>query len=108
MSELSLNCWVVGDDAEQVFTVKIPPTENVSILKKMIKDENNFPFPAKDLLLWKVSLPVDNDLDSELLSLPLDNDSKLSPPSKELSSFFDEPERGHLHVIVKPPTSASP
>jgi Crinkler effector protein N-terminal domain len=36
---LSLNCWIIGDDPDRVFTVKIPQTKNVSILKKLIKEK---------------------------------------------------------------------
>jgi len=36
---LSLNCFVLGEDADNVFTVKLPKTDNVSILKKVIKEE---------------------------------------------------------------------
>jgi crinkler effector protein len=35
---LSLNCLVLGDDLEKMFTVKIPKTENVSILKDWIEE----------------------------------------------------------------------
>jgi len=57
MSLLSLNCFVLGDDADKVFTVKVPKTENVSILKKMIKEENArllARVDAKDLELFQV------------------------------------------------------
>ena len=62
MSTLSLNCLLFDDDSKQVFTVKIPKSENVSILKKMIKEENArhlAHLDAKDLILWKVRLPID-------------------------------------------------
>jgi hypothetical protein len=45
-----------------MFTVKIPKTDNVSILKKLIKEEkaphlNHV--AASDLELWEVSFPID-------------------------------------------------
>ena len=52
-SLLSANC-LLGDDSTKVFTVKIPESENVSVLKKMIKEENNHDLAhldAKDLIL---------------------------------------------------------
>ena len=63
MSMLSLNCWVVGDSRDEIFTVKIHKTKNVSILKDIIKEKNidlfnNF--DSKQLRLWKVCLPLDN------------------------------------------------
>jgi hypothetical protein len=57
---LSLNCLFSEDDSTKAFTVKISESENVSFLKKMIKEENAPHFnhlAAKDLVLWKVSLP---------------------------------------------------
>ncbi|KAJ3498893.1 hypothetical protein NLJ89_g10162 [Agrocybe chaxingu] len=104
MSLLSLNCWLFGDDVEEVFTIKISPTENVSILKSMIKEENAFSFPAKELSLWKVSLPLD-DLNSTLSNLQLDDYLKLSS-RKKLSTFFEDADAECLHIIVKCPKSA--
>jgi hypothetical protein len=37
MSALSLNCLLLNDDSKRVFTVEIPETKNVSILKELIK-----------------------------------------------------------------------
>jgi hypothetical protein len=37
-STLKLSCWLVGDDAAQVFPVKIANTESVGNLKEVIKD----------------------------------------------------------------------
>jgi len=37
-----LNCFVLGDKEDNVFTVKIPKTDNVNILKKLIKEEEGF------------------------------------------------------------------
>jgi hypothetical protein len=50
-------CFALGDDADNVFTVKLPRTDNVSILKKMIKEENAPHLnhvAAKDLELFQV------------------------------------------------------
>ena len=62
MSMLSLNCLLLNDDSAQVFTVEIPASKNVSILKKMTKEEkarhlNHL--AASDLVLWKVRVPTD-------------------------------------------------
>ena len=60
---LSLNCFVLGDDPDRMFTVEIPKTKNVSILKKLIKDEKAAhleQIDASDLDLWQVSFPIDN------------------------------------------------
>ena len=63
MSTLSLNCLLFDDDSKrQVFTVKIPKSENVSILKELIKEKKAHHLAhldASDLILWKVRLPID-------------------------------------------------
>jgi len=49
---LNLNCWVLGDDPQRVFSVKIAKSETVDALKKAImEDPSN---KAKYLDLWKV------------------------------------------------------
>ena len=52
---LSLNCLVLGDEPEKMFTVKISKTENVSILRKLIKEKAPH-VTASDLQLWKLDL----------------------------------------------------
>jgi len=37
-SLLSVSCLLLGDDSTKAFTVKIPESENVSVLKKKIKE----------------------------------------------------------------------
>jgi hypothetical protein len=108
MSLLSLNCWVVGDSPDEMFTVKIHKTESVSILKKIIKENNANSFgnfDSKQLHLWKVYLPLDN-LDM-ISSLKLENNTKLSPPTRKLSEFFDEAVDEGLHIVVKRPPGTS-
>ncbi|KAF8885865.1 hypothetical protein CPB84DRAFT_1850243 [Gymnopilus junonius] len=102
---LSLYCWILGDDSERTFTVKIPKTDNVSILKKLIKEEkaphlNHI--AASDLDLWRVSFPVD-DLETALKNINLASYQKLSPPSKKVTTFFKNVAEDCLHVIVKVP-----
>ena len=56
---LNLNCWVLGDDPQRVFSVKIAKSETVDALKKAIMEDpsNEGDFDgigAKYLDLWKV------------------------------------------------------
>lgn len=97
---LSLNCFVLGDDLKKAFTVKIPKTENVSILKDLIK-EKKAPHldhvAASDLDLFQVSLPRGGDVDAILQNTqPLDS---LLP----LSRGFPSVEENYLHVVVRAP-----
>jgi hypothetical protein len=36
---LNLNCWAIGDDPRRIFTVHVAKTDNVSALKKLIKEK---------------------------------------------------------------------
>jgi hypothetical protein len=105
---LSVNCLLLGDDSTKVFTVKISEFENVSILKKMIKEEKArhlAHLDASDLILWKVSLPavdVDSNADSAMKRIPL-------PPMKKLKEVFPEPlQEDIVHILFEPGTSTCP
>jgi Crinkler effector protein N-terminal domain len=111
---LSLNCFVLGDDLKKAFTVKIPKTENVSILKKLIK-EKKAPHldhhAASDLDLWKVDLPLDNDTKETLkninnlesLKSAREFGEELEPMVSVLTVFPDQPPLDRLHIVVRKP-----
>ena len=55
---LSINCLFFKDDPANAFTVEIPKSENVSILKQLVKEENLnrlVGVDALELALFKVS-----------------------------------------------------
>lgn len=59
MSTTTLNCLLLNDDPTKVFTVEIPETKNVSVLKELIKEKKARQLAhldASDLILWKVKL----------------------------------------------------
>ena len=59
MSTFALNCLLLNDASTKVFTVEIPETKNVSVLKEMIKAKKAphlDDLAASDLILWKVTL----------------------------------------------------
>ena len=105
---LSLNCLVLGDDLKKVFTVKIDKTENVSILKKLIKEENAphlDHLAPSELNLWMFDRHL-NELGAEPAHVNLDAYSKLSPPNKKLSFFFNyimDDDHLHIRVIAETP-----
>src|SRR5262245_39009292 len=110
---LQLNCWVLGDDANKVFYVEIANDRPVSALKKAIKYENSESFQgidARSLILWKVSIPDDDDRDARLKRFRPKRDAQngvycLSKPMKRLHEVFGDPTDDHLHVIVVPPVA---
>ena len=63
--------------------------------------------PANSLTLFKVSLPVDDTLVTQLLNLDLANCERLEPFSTKLSSLIDFAPDNHLHILVKQPLRES-
>ncbi|KAG2339081.1 hypothetical protein BDR05DRAFT_951502, partial [Suillus weaverae] len=104
-----LNCIVLGDDPGRIFEIKIAPTESVSALQKVIKEENKQQFDrvdAKNLKLWKVDLPVDDALKRTLESLELNKMESPSPVKKLQKVFSEIPEDEHLHIVIQGPRAA--
>ena len=101
---LALNCFLVGDDPNQIFTVEIPKNKNVSNLKSLIKKEK-FPqfihIVASNLKIWRVDLPIPDFLES-LEKIKLDDTNSLSPVDV-LSEVFLAPDRKRVHVIIQCP-----
>ena len=96
---LSLNCLVGGDYPDRIFTVEIPKNKNISILKKLIKEEKGHHFErvdASDLYLWQVSIPIDD--------LPSKNPPNIGPKlrsEKLLSNVFpSELDINRIHVVA--------
>jgi hypothetical protein len=91
-----------------MFTVEVEKTKNVSILKKLIKEEKAphlDHIAASDLDLWMVDLNLD-ELGEKPVDIKLDTYTKLSPPRKKLSIFFDVMDDDHLHIIAKTPSTS--
>ena len=95
---LSLNCLILGDEPDRLFTVTIEKTKNVSVLKKLIKGEKPSrlkDIDASDLDLWRVSYQ------------PKDFSSKSPPagpklrPERLLSEVFpSELDKKYIHVVA--------
>ena len=101
---LSLNCLIYGDGQDKMFTVEVEKTKNVSILKKLIKEENPSSLgniDVKNIDLWKVDLHLDG-LGAEPVHVDF-NHSKLSPRLKLSSLFNNTVNDEHLHIIAKAP-----
>src|ERR1700728_2527824 len=105
---LELNCLVLGENPNNIFTVKILDTECVyalkkEIWKKKVKDAFN-DVDAKDLFLWKVSFPFGNKLQQILDEFEPVKELLLPIPISEVSTVFhDLPEDEHLHILVRHP-----
>jgi hypothetical protein len=103
---LELNCLVRGDGTDHVFTAEITNTKNVSALRKAIKEEKKHTFEhvdADSLVLWNVSIPVNDDFQENVKKLDLRDEEALSPVEDLSRVFVGEPTRKKVHVIVKAP-----
>jgi hypothetical protein len=102
---LQLNCLVLGDDPSHIFEIKMQRTESVSALREAVKEKKSSwdGVDADSLVLWKVSITVDQSLDKKLGELHLVDEGSLSPVVKLLKVFTDAPEEEHLHIVVKRP-----
>ena len=102
---LTLVCYVRGDDHTCVFNVQINKTESVADLKKAIKKEISTKFDditAKDLRLWKASVPITRDLKKDVDALKLLDDDSL--PYAILSKIFlSDLEKESVHIIIGRP-----
>jgi hypothetical protein len=69
LTERCLSSLVLGDDPSHIFTIEIADSKDVSALKELIKDKKKPAFdhvPADTLNIFRVSFPVDDDLEATL------------------------------------------
>jgi Crinkler effector protein N-terminal domain len=110
---LEVNCLVLGQESSHVFLIRIPENKTVYDLKEVVQDKKRRTFrdvDADDLQLFKVSIPVDNELDGILADFQPQNDpansvQKLSAVWRLSQIFSAIPVDGYLHIIVQLPHS---
>ena len=107
-TQFCLNCFVEGDQPDQTFPVKIPKTENVGILKDLIKEKKSPDLDHVSASKLKVFLVSESFLIDDLASKqPPTNDTPLRP-NKGLSSLFaGDFSEEDLHIWVKAPPGMS-
>jgi hypothetical protein len=106
---LKLNCFVHDDDPRHVFPIKIARTESVGTLKGSIKDDNPESFhdvDARSLVLWKVTIPVNDSFKENVRKVELRDEDALSPVDRLSKVFLGQPEDGDLHIIVRSPPAS--
>ena len=97
---LSLNCFVIGDTQNQMFTVKIPNTDNVSIrTSSRTKRLLTSIVAASDLELWKLSFPIDNLTSKQLPTLG----PSLRTDRLLFDLFTSVLDVSHIHIAVLAP-----
>jgi uncharacterized protein YbdZ (MbtH family) len=98
---ITLFCLVQG--APTAFSVDIDRSLTVGHLKNAIKAKkaNDFAnIDADKLRLWKVEIPVGNDV---IQGQALEDNSQLPPTDYLDEHWTDTPLRKHIHVIIKLP-----
>ena len=104
---ITLFCLVKGNTSVNAFEVDIEKDKSISKLKEAIKEKIDVPanFKAKDLKVWKVKIPDDQD---DLLSNLTLNDGDELLATKKISKYFpDSPPEEHIHVLVSPPEATA-
>ena len=105
---ITLFCLVKGNTSVNAFEIDIEKDKSISHLKKVIKAEQPQTFAnidAKDLKLWKVTIPGDQD--DQLRNLILQDSDELLAIRKISKYFPDSPAEEHIHVLVEPPESTA-
>lgn len=101
MSNFLLNCFVLGDANERVFTVEIAKEKTIGILKAEIKREKAPHLDyisASDLEVWKVDLPIDDHVSrTPQIRSSLRINLRLS------SLWPHGPSDDNLHILIKSP-----
>jgi hypothetical protein len=106
---VTLLCLVKGNTLSNAFPVHIDANSLIGDLKEAIKAKTPQTFAnvdAKDIKLWKVSIPGDH-LDDQLKNLKLNDSDELSAIKKISKYFPDPPAEEHIHVLVEPPASTT-
>ena len=105
---ITLLCLIKGNTLANAFPVDINKDQLVGHLKEAIKAKNVQTFAnvdAKDLKLWKVAIPGDQD--DQLRNLLLQDNDELLAIRKILKYFPDSPPEEHIHVLVSPPEASA-
>ena len=100
---LLLNCHLLGDDPDQMITVKVSMNDNISILKDLIKEKlpHLDRVAASKLVIWDCDLAPENlqkDLGGLVEKKPLSAFLKIS------QVFPGHVDDGHFNVIIRSPT----
>lgn len=114
MSNIILNCLVVGDDPfKNIIQVEINDSKQFTSLKEVIwkKGAPKFnTFAAFELTLWKINI-YPGDENNELIRDTLENkieevlNGNPLPPLSEIREHFPvQLDRRYIHIIIRLPT----
>jgi hypothetical protein len=104
--QLDLNCLVLNDNTHHIFPIEIAERKTVGALKDAIKDKKEHTFQHVDadrLILWKVCIPINRNLTTNLSKLDFVHEGSLLPAEELSEVFSDSPVRKSLHIVVRAP-----
>src|SRR3990170_2681262 len=102
-------CLAEGDSKEKVFKVIAGINDDVNDLKEKIKMKKPNLFAntdANDIVLWKVNISIDDDMEVDVFLKNIQDKSKLSHPSGKIYNIFTKRvAEESIHIIVEQPSS---
>ncbi|KAG0222311.1 hypothetical protein BGW41_006069, partial [Actinomortierella wolfii] len=109
MTTNSLTLFCLVDGEKTAFPVTIDTDKTIGELKKVIKDENSDTFSgvdARELSLWRVSIPVLPKKDRKptwLTDVVKKEDAELDETDDIADVFSEAPPKKTIHIIVQRP-----
>ncbi|KAF9344265.1 hypothetical protein BGX26_004589, partial [Mortierella sp. AD094] len=104
---LILFCIVSGEQASNAFPIKISSTETIGEFKNAIKRGKPGTFKhieASDLVIWRVSIPIDEDADDmTIMTNNIDFKRLLKATGSLSNAFKDGAPEGTIHIVVERP-----
>jgi len=104
---VTLFCLVEGESVSNAFEIEVASTKTVSTLKNLIVDGNQAPafkdVAAKDLILWRVSIP---DGSATTITALVDK-TELDKPRTPLSKLFPENPDDNTYILVQRPVQCN-
>ncbi|KAK3807515.1 MAG: hypothetical protein JOS17DRAFT_571093 [Linnemannia elongata] len=107
--ELRLICLIAGEPSSNAFSIKASSALIVDELKNLIKTALSPQFDdiaAKDLTLWRVTIPDDDDDDLPVLLDSVPEKKKLKATTKLFKVFNTDLPDDTIHLILQSPLVA--
>ncbi|CAG8708892.1 28910_t:CDS:2, partial [Dentiscutata erythropus] len=90
----------IGKSPTSAFPVKINKYANVYTLSKAIIEKIILP-ENKELILWKVDIPVNNEDNEKINPIKIDQYEELSNITKTINNIFEFPlKEENIHIVV--------
>ncbi|RHZ81155.1 hypothetical protein Glove_123g146 [Diversispora epigaea] len=101
-------CLVEGDSKEKIFKVIVRANDIVIDLRKKIK-EKLYPLfekiASKDIVLWKVNLPIEENVDVDIILNNIQDKLKLSNSTKIINEVFTKNITDNfINIIIERPS----